>query len=55
MNTFYSLSCHLPGMLKVVQEDQLVVFALIIVTCQITLYTTHDDITVLIRIGIANA
>ena len=48
----HSLSCHLPGMLKVIQEHQLVVLASVVVAREGTLYTTSDDITVLIRVGI---
>lgn len=49
---YYSLSCHLPGMLKVIQVHKLVVLASIVVTCEIALHTIHDDITVLSRVGI---
>ena len=47
-----SLSCHFPGMLKVVKKHQLVIFALVVVTCEVTLHTTRDDITVFVRVGI---
>lgn len=49
---YYSLLCHLPSMLEVIQVHQLVVLASIVVTCEITLHTTHDDITILGRVGI---
>lgn len=49
----YSLLCHLPCMLKVIQVHQLVVLALIVVTCEVALHTIHDCVTVLSRVGIA--
>ena len=39
-------------MLKVIKKHQLVVFAFVVVTCEVTLHTTRDDITVFTGVAI---